>query len=394
MKVALVHDYLKEIGGAERVLMAFKEIWPDAPVYTSYAFPKYWGSYKELFKKWDIRQSWGKWLPLKEKFLSYYTIISPYFFSRMDLSDYDVVIVSQTGAYFPNRVKLGPNTKLITYCHTPPRFLYGYPTASQARYKWYWRAQSEISNHFLRIADYFAAQRPHLFVANSINVKRRIWKFYRRESEVVYPPIEASHPKSLSLDLTPTPLLKQGEGDFKDYYVMVSRIVGSKNIDLAIRAAEKYGFKLRIAGRPVGKYGQEVIQLIKQSKNCEYLGEVGEEEKGKLISGAMAVLTLEEEPDFGIVAIEPQMYGTPVIAYKNGGYLESVQEGKTGVFIEELTAEAINKAVKEVSKLKISNAEIAKLSTKFSKERFKKEMLQLVLKYARTSGNRDSKTTT
>src|SRR3990172_6653175 len=136
MKVALVHDYLKEVGGAEKVLMALKEMWPSAPVYTAYKFPKYWGQYKKLLSEWDIRETWARYLPLADRLLSYYTIPSPLFFSTLDLSDYDVAVISQTGGYFPNGVKVGEKTKVITYCHTPPRFLYGYPTARNERYKW------------------------------------------------------------------------------------------------------------------------------------------------------------------------------------------------------------------------------------------------------------------
>ena len=118
MKIALVHDYLKEIGGAERVLMAFQEMFPEAPIYTAYKFPEYWGE----FKISNVIESWGRFLPFLPKFISYYAILSPLFFKSFDLSEYDLVIVSQTGGYFPNGVRIGPKTKLVTYCHTPPRF--------------------------------------------------------------------------------------------------------------------------------------------------------------------------------------------------------------------------------------------------------------------------------
>ena len=202
MKVALVHDYLKEVGGAEKVLMALKEIWPEAPVFTAYKFPKYWGEYRAILESWDIRESWGGYLPWADKLLSYYTIISPLFFKYLDLSSYDVVIISATGGYFPNGIKVGSGTKIITYCHTPPRFLYGYPTARQERNKWYFRPISLIVDHVLRMVDFKWAQRPGVFVANSKNVANRIRKFYRREARVVYPPIT---PPSPPLDLCGPP---------------------------------------------------------------------------------------------------------------------------------------------------------------------------------------------
>jgi glycosyltransferase involved in cell wall biosynthesis len=367
MKVALVHDYLKEPGGAEAVLITLKEIFPDAPVYTAFKFPQYFGRYKELMSKWDIRESWGRYLPFLPKFLSYYTIISPWFFSKMDLSEYDLVIISQTGGYFPNGVKTGPKTKVITYCHTPPRFLYGYETATKERYKWYWRPISEVANHILRMVDFNFSQKPDVFVANSRNVANRIRKFYRRESVVVYPPIN-SHivGKQLAYD-----------SKRKDYFLIISRIVGSKNIELAVAAANKYGFKLVVAGKPVGKRGEEIAKNIKGS-TVEYLGEVSESERVKLLSEAKAFLALEKDADFGMTAVEPQAYGTPVIAYRNGGYLEAVSENKSGVFIDELAPEGIWEGISRFNKIKWDRKSIMAGSEKFAKKVFVREMKKIV----------------
>jgi len=377
MKIAFVHDYLKEVGGAEKVLMALKEMWPEAAVYTAYKFPKYWGQYKELLSEWDIRETWAKYLPLADRLLSYYTIPSPLFFSTLDLSGYDVVIVSQTGGYFPNGVKVGEKTKLITYCHTPPRFLYGYPTARNERYKWYLRPISEVVNHVLRMVDFKWAQRPDVYVANSKNIADRIWKFYRREAAIVYPPIEIQDSRSTSSRFAS----KIADSRKKDYYLIVSRIVGSKNIELAVEAANKYGFKLKVAGRPIGSSGKEIVKLIK-GKTVEYLGEVSEEERRKLLAGAKGFLALESEADFGMTTVEPMVYGTSVIAFRAGGYLETVVEGKTGVFFDELTPESLWKAMQKFEKIKWSTDVLRKHAQKFSKERFKRQMLKLVEKYA------------
>lgn len=370
MKVALVHDYLKEPGGAEAVLATLKEMYPDAPVYTAYKFPDYWGRYKETMAKWNIKESFGRLMPFLPKFISYYTIISPWFFSSMDLSGYDLVIVSQTGGYFPNRVKTGPATKMLTYCHTPPRFLYGYDTATQERYKWYWKPISLLANHILLMVDYDAAQKPNVFVANSKNVANRIRKFYRRESEVVYPPIEL--PK---MNIRTSDIKKQ------DYFLIVSRIVGSKNIEMAVEAADKYGFKLKIAGRPIGSSGKRVVEMIKVS-SAEYLGEVSEREKVKLLTEARGFLALEKDADFGMTAVEPQAYGTAVIAYDNGGYREAVVNGKTGVLFHELSAEGLWKGICEFNKLKFDHQAIVNNAKRFSKENFvqgmKKEISKLI----------------
>jgi len=371
MKVALVHDYLKEVGGAEKVLMALKEIWPEAPVFTAYKFPKYWGEYRAILESWDIRESWGGYLPWADKLLSYYTIISPLFFKYLDLSSYDVVIISATGGYFPNGIKVGSGTKIITYCHTPPRFLYGYPTARQERNKWYFRPISLIVDHVLRMVDFKWAQRPGVFVANSKNVANRIRKFYRREARVVYPPITPPSP----------PLNLRGENDYGDYYLIVSRIVGSKNIELAVMAANKYKFKLKVAGRPIGSAGEKIASEIK-GPTVEYLGEVTEEQKQELLAGAKGFLALESESDFGMTTVEPMMYGTPVVAFRNGGYLETVVENKTGVFFDELTPEGLWAAIKRAKGVKWDKGGIRKWAGKFSSERFKKQMLELVSRYA------------
>lgn len=356
MKVAIVHDYLKEIGGAERVLMVLCEMFPDAPVYTAYKFPEYWAD----FKINNVKESWGKYLPFLPKFISYYTILSPLFFRSFDLSDYDLVIVSQTGGYFPNGVKIGPKTKLITYCHTPPRFLYGYETATKERNKWYWRPISAIANHILLMVDFKFAQKPNLFIANSQNVAERIKKFYRRDSVVVYPPIPH-----------PDPLLISGEGTKKkDYYLVVTRIVGSKGLELLYRLGKKY--KIKVAGRAINESGEQIVQKLKEN-NIEYLGEVSEEEKWKLMSEAKGFLCLSRDEDFGISAVESQMCGTPVIAYNSGGYRETVIPGKTGVLFEEYSAIGVIRAIREMGEIKWDRKYIVNHAQKFSKENFVKQ---------------------
>ncbi len=364
MRVALVHDYLKEWGGAEAVLSVLHEMFPEAPIYTAYAFPKYWGRHETEMGKWKIKQSWGRYLPFLPKLLSHYSIVSPLYFSGMDLTDFDLVIISQTGGYFPNGVKVGPKTKILTYCHTTPRFLYGYETATQERYKWYWRPISEVANHILRMVDFTFAQKPDLFVANSKNVAARIAKFYRRKAEVVYPPSITDE------------VIKKGHKR-QDHFLIVSRIVGTKNIELAVQTANKYGFKLKVAGRPIGKSGQQVIEGI-SGKTVEYLGEVDDTEKARLLGEAKAVLALEKESDFGITAVEPQAYGTPVIAYRNGGYLEAVKENVSGVFFDELTPEGLMAGIEKFNKMKWNEEVVKKNADRFSKANFKRGLYKLI----------------
>lgn len=360
MRIAIVHDYLKEIGGAERVLMALKEIYPKAPVFTAYKFPKFWGQFKDILNSWEIHESWGRFLPFLPKFISYYTVISPWFFKSFDLSDFDVVIVSQTGGYFPNGVKIGPQTKLITYCHTPPRFLYGYPTATKERNKWYWKPISMLVNHFLRMEDFKLAQRPNIFIANSQNIATRIQKFYRRDSQIVYPPVDS--PNNM-------------EAKRANYYLVVSRIVGSKGIELLFDLPKKY--KIKVAGLAIGESGKSLVEQM-HKHGIEYLGEVNEVDKWKLMAEAKAFLGLSAAEDFGITAVEAQMVGTPVVAFNGGGYKETVTHKKTGILFDDYSVVGLLGAIKEFEKVKFNSSAIKKHAQKFSKERFKKEIWNLV----------------
>src|SRR3989344_1108428 len=196
MKIAIVHDYIKEYGGAERVLEALHEIWPDAPVFTSVYLPEFLGPHKDRFKDWNIRTSMAQRLPFKAKLISPLRIIAPILFKSFDFSGFDVVIVSATGAYSPNSIRTKnqerrtKNPLQICYCHTPPRYLYGFATAREWKNNLIFRDFGELANHFLRLIDFKSSQNVDYFIANSKNVAGRIKKFYRKDSTVIYPPIE------------------------------------------------------------------------------------------------------------------------------------------------------------------------------------------------------------
>src|SRR4030042_4879449 len=204
MKVALVHDFLIEYGGAERVLEALHEIWPKAPVYTAFYNPDSLGKNAKRFKNWRIITSWGTKLPFWKKLVSPYRIFAKSFFEKFDLSGFDLVI-SSSNMYMAKAVRV-PDGVHICYCHTPPRFLYGYPTALNWRKNPILRPVGEVINHFMRVWDFEAAQPPKgqgvgesesqsykgrvdYFIANSKEVQARIKKFYRRDSVVIYPPV-------------------------------------------------------------------------------------------------------------------------------------------------------------------------------------------------------------
>lgn len=361
MKVALVHDYINEFGGAERVLLALSELYPKAPIYT--AFYKNNSPAWERFRGKDVRVSWAHYIPFFNKYLhSPLRFLAPMIWGSFDFSGYDVVIGS-SGWYITKGFRKGKKTVEICYCHTPPRWLYGYRTSIELQRYWPVRIYAAIVGHFMRMYDFKVAQKVDYFIANSKNVAARIKKFYRRGATVIYPPVE---------------LLKVGQVKKDDYYLVISRIVGGKGLDLAVKAAIKLGIQLKIAGKPAGYY-MEYKKLERLSKkNVEFLGYVSDRQLARLYAGAKAFLALSEDEDFGITPVEAQLAGTPVIAFRGGGYRESVVEGKTGVFFDEPTVESLAAAIKRFEKTKIDPEECIKQAKKFSKERFKREIAGFV----------------
>ncbi len=363
MKVAIVHDYIKEYGGAERVLEALCEAYPDAPIYT--AFYQKGSPAWERFKHRKIVPSWVHHVPFfATKLHSPLRFLAPQIWGSFDFSKYDVVITSASW-YVTKGIRKSGKTVEICYCHTPPRWLYGYKTSVEWQRFWPVKVYGIIVGHFMRMYDFNAAQRVDYFIANSKEVLGRIKKFYRRDAIVIYPPVSLKVPSS-----------KQQVT--RDYYFIVARIVGGKGLELAVDAAKKLGITLKIAGAPAGYYtGHKELQE-NATDNIEFLGRVTDEELVKLYLGAKAFLALATDEDFGITPVEAMLCGTPVIAYFGGGYKETVIEGKTGVFFKESTVAALTTAIKQFEKMKFDPNECKKQAEKFSKERFIREIKQFV----------------
>ncbi|WKZ25465.1 MAG: glycosyltransferase [bacterium] len=367
VKVAIVHDYLKEFGGAEKVVEALLEIWPDAPVYTSVFLPKYAGPHRERIEKWNIKTSILQHIPFKAKLISMFRFVAPFIFGFIDLSKFDVVITSNAGTYTsPNFVKVSKKTLFIAYYHTPPRYLYGYPVANDWTNNWFRRTLlvlGQIPMHFLRILDFKSAQFPNYLLTNSNEVKSRVSKFYRRDSKVIYPPVEIP-------DIRPN-IVKE------NYYLIGGRVSRHKGHDIAISAFTKLGLPLKVFGGTFASYGLDQFKK-NAGKNVEFLGEVTDSEKWELMRSAKAFIFPSEQEDFGIIPVEAMAAGTPVIALNQGGVKETVVDGKTGIFFEERTPESLAQAVMKFTKMKFKPEDCIKQAKKFSKERFKKEMLQFV----------------
>src|SRR3989338_4435015 len=238
MKVALVHDYLREYGGAERVLEVLHEIWPDAPIFTAYLNLDAMGENGKRFASWDIRPSWFQKFPFANKLLSPFRIFGPMMFESFDLSEYDLVISSSSATHLAKAVITKPETLHISYIHTPTRFLYGYVTSFNYKKHWWTRIGGEIINHFMRIYDFEVSQRPDILVANSKNIAARIKKFYRRDSVVIYPPVEIEEFR-----------IKNLESRIKrEYFLVLSRLVRGKGAEVIVEACGKLGLPLKVAG--------------------------------------------------------------------------------------------------------------------------------------------------
>lgn len=376
MRVAIVHDYIKEYGGAERVVEAIHEIWPKAPIYTTVFLPWFAGPHRKKVEKWNVKTTFLQPLPFKAKLLSPFRLIAPWLFKTIDLSGYDLVIVSAAGTYTsPNFIKKGRKTLHICYCHTPPRYLYGYPVANL----WetvLWRKVlkffGQVPMHFLRIFDFESAQIPDYFIANSKEVAARIEKFYRKKSKVIYPPVDISEAKKYRG-------LKK-----ENFYLAGGRLARHKRQDLAVEVCTKLGLPLKVFGAGFASYGVRELEKL-AGPTVEFLGEVSDEEKWELMAKAKAFLFPSEKEDFGIVPVEAMAVGTPVIALRGGGVVESVIDGKTGIFFDEPTVESLTSAIKKFEKTRITPEDCTARAKKFSKEIFKKEIVDFVNKHAGTS---------
>jgi len=386
MKVALVHDYIKEYGGAERVLEALTEIFPDSPIYTAF-FKKDSVAY-DKFKHKKIIPSWAHSIPFfASKLHSPLRFLAPFIWESFDLSKYDIIISS--ASWYITKGFKKPFDKShfieICYCHTPPRWLYGYSTSVNFQKYPLVKAYAAIVGHFMRLYDFKSAQKVDYFIANSKEVAGRIAKFYRRDATVIYPPVGFAQGPVKSFPPASAPLTVRAVGSpssfttlRKNYYLIVSRLVGAKGLDMAVEAALKAGFKLKIVGSPSGYYFEQNKLIAKAQGRVEFLGQVTDKELAKLYKGAKAFLALAKDEDFGITPVEAMSVGTPVIAYNGGGYKETVLQGKTGLLFDEYSVDGLIKAVKQFEEMNVNPEDCIEQAEKFSKERFKREILNFV----------------
>ncbi len=387
MKIAIVHDYIKEYGGAERVLEEFVKLFPEAEIYTSVYLPGYLGPHEKRFKNFKIHASFLQYFPFKARLISPFRLLAPLAFMTMDLSGFDVIIVSQTGAYFPNLVSKG-GAKLICYTHTPPRYLYGYKTARDWKNNGFKLVAGSIMNHFLRLVDYHASRNVDCFIANSQEVAGRIKKFYRRDSVVIYPPVEIPKlPTSYILDRSYLDSqTRSGATSSEGAYLAGGRLARAKGTDIILCSFLKNKKPLKIFGKGFAGFEEELLEKIKDQKsNIEFVGEVTDEEKLELMRNAKAYVFASFDEDFGITPVEAMACGTPVIAFKSGGVQETVVDYKTGIFYKPNSPDSLNNAIYQFEKLNLSPDSCRKQAEKFSSKVFDKKIMEVVKKIVKNN---------
>ena len=329
MHLALVHDWLNQIGGAEDVLQALVEMFPQAPIYTSMYWPE---RMPQGHHAWDIRTTWLDRLPGIHRHHQPYLPLYPLAFGQLDLSGFDVVLSNKSG--FCHGVRTGEAVH-ICYCLTPTRYVWDFDAyAAQETFPRALKTALRPLIAALRRWDFRAAQRVSHFVAISNEVQNRIRRYYGCDSVVIHPPVDTS-----AVRLPAGPLrgaAPSGDG----FYLIVSRLIPYRRIDLAIRAFNQLGLPLVIAGDGRDRSRLEAVAR----PNVTFLGRVPDADLPALFAGCRAYVVPGKE-DFGIAPVQAQAAGRPVIAYGAGGALDTIIEGKTGIFFRKQTPEALAAAV-------------------------------------------------
>lgn len=354
MKVAIVHDQLQEFGGAERVLVALHDMFPEADIYTSFYNKSALGVHGNHIQEKKIITSWADKVPFMKRLYSPLRFITPLIWESFDFKGYDLVL-SSSGGYMSKGVITRPETVHICYLHHQPKYLYYYETAREWQRYWPVRVYGHLINHKLRIWDYLSSQRVDHFIANSEETRRRIEKFYRRDATVIYPPVDL--PEKLNDDSTNTK---------DEYYITVSRLARVKHIDILIETANKHSLKLKIIGS--GR-DMEYLQSI-AGKTIEFMGNVSDAQRNEAIAGAKAFLFASVDDEFGIAPVEAMGYGVPVIALKSGGLKETVHPGKNGFLYDELTTDSVWNAIQSMKKLSPSEYSKLRQQTKTSSQQY------------------------
>ena len=364
VRVALVHDWLNQMGGAENVLEEFVALFPGAPIFTSMYGPD---KMPDSYRNWPIHTTFMQRLPRVMDFHQAYLPLYPAAFQTTDLSGFDLILSNKSGFCHGIRSRKGNQKALhICYCLTPTRFLWLYEQ---------YRQRERIGSlmdlglkpllAMLRRWDYAAAQRVDHFIAISSTVQERIRTIYGRESVVIHPPVN-------TLRFTPDPSAPVG-----DYYLIVSRLIPYKRIDLAVKAFQALPHeRLIVVGS--GRARQSLEELA--GPNVTFLGWQPGERQLELMRGCKAFLFPGLE-DFGIAPVEAMSAGRPVIAFRAGGALDTVVPGKTGEFFDTQTPESLQQAVQQFDPFAYDPTACRAQAERFSQEEFRRRVLECLAEF-------------
>jgi len=357
MKIALVYDRINKFGGAERVLLNLHKIWPQAPIYTAVYNPRT-ASWAKTIK---IKPSFLQKFPLAKTHHELYPWLTPIAFESFDFDKFDVVI-SITSAE-AKAIITKPKTLHLCYCLTPTRYLWSHQDQYLASpglgaFSKVGRKVFKLFTPYLKKFDLIASSRPDKYIAISKAVQARIKQYYHQNSIIIHPPVDTS---------------KFSYKSPKDYYLLVSRLTPYKKVDLAIKAFNKMQKKLIIVGQ-----GRELKNLKRLAgPTIEFTGDISDKKLISLYQRCQALI-LPQEEDFGIVALEAQAAGKPVIAFQKGGALETIVNNKTGIFFKKQTVDSLVQAVKRFNSYQWDNKYIMSHVKQFDKKVFKQKFKNLV----------------
>lgn len=364
MKIALAHDWLNQMGGAENVLEQMVAMYPAAPIFTTIYGPDLMPA---AYRRWDIRPTWLNRAPAIHRRHQPYLPFYPPAVESMDFSGYNLILSNKSG--FIHGLRHTPQQLHICYCLAPTRYVWDYQgyAAREGFGRWVNLLIRPLISRLQRW-DFEAAQPPagqknkgvHHFIAISREIQARIKKFYGRESVIIYPPVDTGR-------------FRPVDRPAADYYFIVSRLIPYKRLDLAVQAMTRLGKRLIIVGDGRDRAALEAMA----GPTVEFKGRLPWSEVVELMANCRAFLFPGYE-DFGITPVEAQAAGRPVIAFARGGALDTVKEGETGLFFREQSVEALVAAVEQFEKLSFNPAAARANAERFSVARFKQELAAFV----------------
>ncbi len=372
MRVAFVHDYLTQYGGAERVLLEMHKLYPQAPVYTSLYRPE---AFAGRFHHISVRTSFLQRIPTAARHFREMLPLYPLAFRSLDLRGYDLVISSTTS--FAKAVRVPAHTLHVCYVNTPTRFLwypdeYAGPLTPALAQPLLWAATP-----LMKRWDFAAAQRPHFLIANSFNVARRIMECYRRHSDVLHCPVDVEE-----LEPKKQPGAEQrGEASLpfergEPFYLVMTRLLPYKRVELAVAACNALSANLLV----VGSGPQEKRLRTLAGPTIRFAGTVSEAQRREALQRAQAVIVSGIE-DLGLVALEAAAAGTPTVAFAGGGSLETVVERETGVFFHEPSPDSLMRALQETAQLNFDSDVMRAHARRFSSDAFRAKLAAFIERY-------------